>query len=117
MPHLFFFLKLLLQSDLSHFRGRNNDKQAKEGDFYCWLSTTMIENRKIVNTIDGLDKVHGEKLATLEAVLKVFLTTSHDYIPLLAGLYFDTSPGFLVDYDAAFPATPILSQPEAKLLV
>ncbi|XP_031128393.1 phosphatidylinositol 3,4,5-trisphosphate 3-phosphatase and protein-tyrosine-phosphatase PTEN2A-like [Ipomoea triloba] len=59
----------------------------KQGDFYCWLNTTMIENRKILNTadLDGFDK---RKLP---------------------------SPGFLVeavlaDYDAAFPATP---QPEA----
>nr|GMC85461.1 phosphatidylinositol 3,4,5-trisphosphate 3-phosphatase and protein-tyrosine-phosphatase PTEN2A [Ipomoea batatas] len=59
----------------------------KQGDFYCWLNTTMIDNRKILNTadLDGFDK---RKLP---------------------------SPGFLVeavlaDYDAAFPATP---QPEA----
>jgi phosphatidylinositol-3,4,5-trisphosphate 3-phosphatase/dual-specificity protein phosphatase PTEN len=29
-----------------------------QGDFYCWLNTTMIENRKILNTndLDGFDK-------------------------------------------------------------
>ncbi|EYU37646.1 hypothetical protein ABFS82_02G037300 [Erythranthe guttata] len=55
-----------------------------QGDFYCWLNTTMIENRKVLNTgdLDGFDK---RKLP---------------------------SPGFqvevvLVDYDAAtvLPAT------------
>nr|XP_027105987.1 phosphatidylinositol 3,4,5-trisphosphate 3-phosphatase and protein-tyrosine-phosphatase PTEN2A-like [Coffea arabica]XP_027105988.1 phosphatidylinositol 3,4,5-trisphosphate 3-phosphatase and protein-tyrosine-phosphatase PTEN2A-like [Coffea arabica] len=54
----------------------------RQGDFYCWLNTTMIENRKILNTsdLDGFDK---RKLP---------------------------SPGFqvevvLVDYDAAVPPT------------
>ncbi|XP_009606825.1 phosphatidylinositol 3,4,5-trisphosphate 3-phosphatase and protein-tyrosine-phosphatase PTEN2A [Nicotiana tabacum] len=54
-----------------------------QGDFYCWLNTTMIENRKVLTTgdLDGFDK---RKLP---------------------------SPGFqvevvLVDYDAAFPARP-----------
>ncbi|CAN4112167.1 unnamed protein product [Withania somnifera] len=55
----------------------------RQGDFYCWLNTTMIENRKFLNTsdLDGFDK---RKLP---------------------------SPGFqvevvLADYDAAFPARP-----------
>ncbi|KAI3991156.1 hypothetical protein MKX01_022377 [Papaver californicum] len=30
----------------------------RQGDFYCWLNTTMIENRKILNTsdLDGFNK-------------------------------------------------------------
>ncbi|EPS74080.1 hypothetical protein M569_00672, partial [Genlisea aurea] len=30
----------------------------RQGDFYCWLNTTMVENRKILNTgdLDGFDK-------------------------------------------------------------
>jgi phosphatidylinositol-3,4,5-trisphosphate 3-phosphatase/dual-specificity protein phosphatase PTEN len=30
----------------------------RQGDFYCWLNTTMMENRKIINTseLDGFDK-------------------------------------------------------------
>ncbi|GAV84805.1 PTEN_C2 domain-containing protein [Cephalotus follicularis] len=30
----------------------------RQGDFYCWLNTTMMENRKIFNTsdLDGFDK-------------------------------------------------------------
>jgi phosphatidylinositol-3,4,5-trisphosphate 3-phosphatase/dual-specificity protein phosphatase PTEN len=30
----------------------------RQGDFYCWLNTTMMETRKIINTsdIDGFDK-------------------------------------------------------------
>ncbi|XP_044479783.1 phosphatidylinositol 3,4,5-trisphosphate 3-phosphatase and protein-tyrosine-phosphatase PTEN2A-like isoform X1 [Mangifera indica] len=30
----------------------------RQGDFYCWLNTTMIENRKMLNTgdLDGFDK-------------------------------------------------------------
>lgn len=68
------------------FKVHFNDRQ---GDFYCWLNTTMIENRKILNTsdLDGFDK---RKLA---------------------------SPGFqvevvLVDYDTVFPTR---SQPEADV--
>ncbi|XP_059647821.1 phosphatidylinositol 3,4,5-trisphosphate 3-phosphatase and protein-tyrosine-phosphatase PTEN2A [Cornus florida] len=55
----------------------------RQGDFYCWLNTTMIENRKILNTndLDGFDK---RKLP---------------------------SPGFrvevvLVDYDSDVPTKP-----------
>ncbi|XP_031120774.1 phosphatidylinositol 3,4,5-trisphosphate 3-phosphatase and protein-tyrosine-phosphatase PTEN2A-like [Ipomoea triloba] len=68
------------------FKVHFNDRQ---GDFYCWLNTTMIENRKILNTsdLDGFDK---RKLP---------------------------SPGFqveivLVDYDTAFPTR---SQPEVAV--
>ncbi|RAL38821.1 hypothetical protein DM860_015182 [Cuscuta australis] len=68
------------------FKVHFNDRQ---GDFYCWLNTTMIENRKILNTsdLDGFDK---RKLA---------------------------SPGFqvevvLADYDTVFPTR---SQPEADV--
>ncbi|MCI08476.1 phosphatidylinositol 345-trisphosphate 3-phosphatase and dual-specificity protein phosphatase PTEN-like, partial [Trifolium medium] len=30
----------------------------RQGDFYCWLNTTMTENRKVLNTsdLDGFDK-------------------------------------------------------------
>ncbi|MFQ6667477.1 hypothetical protein Gotur_033484 [Gossypium turneri] len=37
------------------FKVHFNDRQ---GDFYCWLNTTMIENRKILSTgdLDGFDK-------------------------------------------------------------
>ncbi|KAL3350530.1 hypothetical protein AABB24_023131 [Solanum stoloniferum] len=55
----------------------------RQGDFYCWLNTTMIENRKVLMTsdLDGFDKRN---------------------LP---------SPGFqvevvLADYDAALPALP-----------
>ncbi|XP_031283781.1 phosphatidylinositol 3,4,5-trisphosphate 3-phosphatase and protein-tyrosine-phosphatase PTEN2A isoform X1 [Pistacia vera] len=55
----------------------------RQGDFYCWLNTTMMENRKILNTgdLDGFDK---RKLP---------------------------SPGFqvevvLVDYNGPVPASP-----------
>ncbi|KAK2991559.1 hypothetical protein RJ640_016594 [Escallonia rubra] len=55
----------------------------RQGDFYCWLNTTMIENRKVLNTsdLDGFDK---RKLP---------------------------SPGFqvevvLVEYDGAVPTRP-----------
>ncbi|GKV22622.1 hypothetical protein SLEP1_g32478 [Rubroshorea leprosula] len=54
-----------------------------QGDFYCWLNTTMIENRKFLNTsdLDGFDK---RKLP---------------------------SPGFqvevvLIDYNGTLPTTP-----------
>ncbi|KAJ6790614.1 phosphatidylinositol 3,4,5-trisphosphate 3-phosphatase and protein-tyrosine-phosphatase PTEN2A [Iris pallida] len=60
------------------FKVHFNDRQ---GDFYCWLNTTMMENRMILNTsdLDGFDK---RKLP---------------------------SPGFqvevvLVDYDGSLPA-------------
>ncbi|XP_043709936.1 phosphatidylinositol 3,4,5-trisphosphate 3-phosphatase and protein-tyrosine-phosphatase PTEN2A-like [Telopea speciosissima] len=55
----------------------------RQGDFYCWLNTTMTENRKILNTsdLDGFDK---RKLP---------------------------SPGFqvevvMIDYDGTIPTTP-----------
>lgn len=55
----------------------------RQGDFYCWLNTTMMENRKILNSseLDGFDK---RKLP---------------------------SPGFqlevvLVDYDGSVPQKP-----------
>uniref|UniRef100_A0A6P4ACL8 phosphatidylinositol 3,4,5-trisphosphate 3-phosphatase and protein-tyrosine-phosphatase PTEN2A n=1 Tax=Ziziphus jujuba TaxID=326968 RepID=A0A6P4ACL8_ZIZJJ len=55
----------------------------RQGDFYCWLNTTMTENRKVLTTsdLDGFDK---RKLP---------------------------SPGFqvevvLVDYNSSVPATP-----------
>ncbi|KAJ6829589.1 phosphatidylinositol 3,4,5-trisphosphate 3-phosphatase and protein-tyrosine-phosphatase PTEN2A [Iris pallida] len=37
------------------FKVHFNDRQ---GDFYCWLNTTMMENRMILNTsdLDGFDK-------------------------------------------------------------
>ncbi|KAK8367984.1 hypothetical protein V6Z12_A01G008900 [Gossypium hirsutum] len=37
------------------FKVHFNDRQ---GDFYCWLNTTMIENRKLLSTgdLDGFDK-------------------------------------------------------------
>lgn len=55
----------------------------RQGDFYCWLNTTMVENRKLltINDLDGFDK---RKLP---------------------------SPGFqvevvLVDYDGTVPTKP-----------
>ncbi|XP_077253951.1 phosphatidylinositol 3,4,5-trisphosphate 3-phosphatase and protein-tyrosine-phosphatase PTEN2A-like [Tasmannia lanceolata] len=55
----------------------------RQGDFYCWLNTTMTENRKILNTseLDGFDK---RKLP---------------------------SPGFqvevvMIDYDGSIPTKP-----------
>ncbi|KAK3022534.1 hypothetical protein RJ639_047472 [Escallonia herrerae] len=63
----------------------------RQGDFYCWLNTTMIENRKVLNTsdLDGFDK---RKLP---------------------------SPGFqvevvLVDYDGAVPTRPSTENDENK---
>lgn len=63
----------------------------RQGDFYCWLNTTMIENRKILNTsdLDGFDK---RKLP---------------------------SPGFqvevvLVDYNGTVPTSPQTGTPTDK---
>ncbi|TYG39567.1 hypothetical protein ES288_D12G025400v1 [Gossypium darwinii] len=55
----------------------------RQGDFYCWLNTTMIENRKVLNTSE-LDWFDKRKLP---------------------------SPGFqvevvLVDYNGTVPTTP-----------
>ncbi|TYI49283.1 hypothetical protein E1A91_D12G024000v1 [Gossypium mustelinum] len=55
----------------------------RQGDFYCWLNTTMIENRKVLNTSE-LDWFDKRKLL---------------------------SPGFqvevvLVDYNGTVPTTP-----------
>ncbi|OVA15894.1 Phosphatase tensin type [Macleaya cordata] len=63
----------------------------RQGDFYCWLNTTMVENRKILNTsdLDGFDK---RKLP---------------------------SPGFLVEvvlvnYDGTVPTTPTTDDTTSK---
>lgn len=63
-----------------------------QGDFYCWLNTTMIENRKVLtpNELDGFDK---RKLP---------------------------SPGFqlevvLVDYNGAAPNVPVGTPTETSV--
>ncbi|KAB2043313.1 hypothetical protein ERO13_D01G007600v2 [Gossypium hirsutum] len=51
------------------FKVHFNDRQ---GDFYCWLNTTMIENRKILSTgdLDGFDKDFLGELGILKWLRK-----------------------------------------------
>ncbi|KAE8670027.1 cysteine proteinase RD21a-like [Hibiscus syriacus] len=50
------------------------------GDFYCWLNTTMIENRIILNTsdLDGFDK---RKLSSPGFQVEVVLVDYNDPVP------------------------------------
>ncbi|MQL76270.1 hypothetical protein Taro_008656 [Colocasia esculenta] len=52
----------------------------RQGDFYCWLNTTMTENRKILNTsdLDGFDK---RKLPSPGFQLEVVLVDFDDSNP------------------------------------
>lgn len=52
----------------------------RQGDFYCWLNTTMMENRKILNTneLDGFDK---RKLPSPGFQVEVVLIDYDDVIP------------------------------------
>ncbi|KAE8668121.1 Phosphatidylinositol 3,4,5-trisphosphate 3-phosphatase and dual-specificity protein phosphatase PTEN [Hibiscus syriacus] len=52
----------------------------RQGDFYCWLNTTMIENRKILNTsdLDGFDK---RKLPAPGFQVEVVLVDFSDPVP------------------------------------
>ncbi|KAL5714030.1 hypothetical protein ACHQM5_016046 [Ranunculus cassubicifolius] len=54
--------------------------QDRQGDFYCWLNTTMIENRKILNTsdLDGFDK---RKLPSPGFMVEVVLVDYDGTIP------------------------------------
>ncbi|PIA56592.1 hypothetical protein AQUCO_00700736v1 [Aquilegia coerulea] len=52
----------------------------RQGDFYCWLNTTMTENRKILNTsdLDGFDK---RKLPSPGFMVEVVLVDYDGTIP------------------------------------
>ncbi|KAF8020184.1 hypothetical protein BT93_G0778 [Corymbia citriodora subsp. variegata] len=51
----------------------------RQGDFYCWLNTTFMENRKILNTndLDGFDK---RKLPSPGFQVEIVLV-DHDGVP------------------------------------
>ncbi|KAJ1397347.1 Tensin-type phosphatase domain [Sesbania bispinosa] len=51
----------------------------RQGDFYCWLNTTMTENRKILNTsdLDGFDK---RKLPSPGFLVEVVLVDYNDNV-------------------------------------
>ncbi|KAL2324211.1 hypothetical protein Fmac_023269 [Flemingia macrophylla] len=51
----------------------------RQGDFYCWLNTTMTENRKILNTgdLDGFDK---RKLPSPGFMVEVVLVDYNDNV-------------------------------------
>ncbi|XP_054786416.1 phosphatidylinositol 3,4,5-trisphosphate 3-phosphatase and protein-tyrosine-phosphatase PTEN2A [Prosopis cineraria] len=52
----------------------------RQGDFYCWLNTTMTENRKILNTsdLDGFDK---RKLPSPGFLVEVVLVDYNGNVP------------------------------------
>ncbi|KAB2091588.1 hypothetical protein ES319_A03G202000v1 [Gossypium barbadense] len=52
----------------------------RQGDFYCWLNTTMMENRKILNTSD-LDWFDKRKLPSPGFQVEVVLADYNDPVP------------------------------------
>ncbi|XVF67531.1 hypothetical protein PTKIN_Ptkin10aG0128600 [Pterospermum kingtungense] len=52
----------------------------RQGDFYCWLNTTMIENRKILNTGD-LDWFDKRKLPSPGFQVEVVLVDYNGTVP------------------------------------
>ncbi|KAI3915961.1 hypothetical protein MKW98_004402 [Papaver atlanticum] len=64
----------------------------RQGDFYCWLNTTMIENRKILNT-SHLDEFNKRKLPSLGFLLKVVLVNCDDSIQTIPTTADDTNKG------------------------
>ncbi|XP_052881362.1 phosphatidylinositol 3,4,5-trisphosphate 3-phosphatase and protein-tyrosine-phosphatase PTEN2A-like isoform X3 [Gossypium arboreum] len=52
----------------------------RQGDFYCWLNTTMMENRKILNTSD-LDWFDKRKLPSPGFQVEVVLADYNDLVP------------------------------------
>ncbi|KAG0457676.1 hypothetical protein HPP92_022833 [Vanilla planifolia] len=52
----------------------------RQGDFYCWLNTTMTENRKVLNTydLDGFDK---RKLPSPGFQVEVVLSDYDGFVP------------------------------------
>ncbi|XWS62937.1 hypothetical protein CRYUN_Cryun06bG0053700 [Craigia yunnanensis] len=52
----------------------------RQGDFYCWLNTTMIENRKILNTGD-LDWFDKRKLPSPGFQVEVVLVDFNGTVP------------------------------------
>ncbi|KAI3903779.1 hypothetical protein MKX01_016798 [Papaver californicum] len=63
-----------------------------QGDFYCWLNTTMIENRKILNTSD-LDGFNKRKLPSPGFLLEVVLVNCDDSIQTTPTTADDTNKG------------------------
>ncbi|KAE8726217.1 cysteine proteinase RD21a-like [Hibiscus syriacus] len=59
----------------------------RQGDFYCWLNTTMIENRKVLNTgeLDWFDK---RKLPSPGFQVEVVLVDCNGSVPTMT----DTTP-------------------------
>ncbi|XP_058081591.1 phosphatidylinositol 3,4,5-trisphosphate 3-phosphatase and protein-tyrosine-phosphatase PTEN2A-like [Magnolia sinica] len=52
----------------------------RQGDFYCWLNTTMVENRKILNTSD-LDSFDKRKLPSPGFQVEVVLIDYDGTVP------------------------------------
>ncbi|KAF9601799.1 hypothetical protein IFM89_023330 [Coptis chinensis] len=55
----------------------------RQGDFYCWLNTTMTENRKILNTSD-LDSFDKRKLPSPGFLVEVVLVDYDGTVPAKA---------------------------------
>lgn len=55
----------------------------RQGDFYCWLNTTMVENRKVLNTgdLDGFDK---RKLPSPGFQVEIVLVDYNGAVPAAA---------------------------------
>ncbi|PSS29316.1 Phosphatidylinositol 3,4,5-trisphosphate 3-phosphatase [Actinidia chinensis var. chinensis] len=75
----------------------------RQGDFYCWLNTTMIENRKTLNTgdLDGFDK---RKLPSPGFQVEVVLVDYNGTVPTRPQTETDTDKS--VESSGATP-TPV----------
>ncbi|MBA0675686.1 hypothetical protein Goari_017212, partial [Gossypium aridum] len=96
------------------FKVHFNDRQ---GDFYCWLNTTMIENRKILSTgdLDGFDKDFLWELGILKWLRKKERAWNENG----CGNGKLPSPGFqveivLVDYSGTAPTKSQTETPTNK---
>uniref|UniRef100_A0A5B6ZI08 Phosphatidylinositol-3,4,5-trisphosphate 3-phosphatase n=1 Tax=Davidia involucrata TaxID=16924 RepID=A0A5B6ZI08_DAVIN len=74
----------------------------RQGDFYCWLNTTMIENRKILTTndLDGFDK---RKLPSPGFQVEVVLVDYDSIVPTRPKI--ETATNRSVESSAASPAS------------
>ncbi|GLU09208.1 hypothetical protein SLE2022_260810 [Rubroshorea leprosula] len=76
----------------------------RQGDFYCWLNTTMIENRTFLNTsdLDGFDK---RKLPSPGFQVEVVLVDHNGTLPTTPST--ETAPKKLDESSGTSDTTPV----------
>ncbi|KAK7280347.1 hypothetical protein RJT34_25410 [Clitoria ternatea] len=82
----------------------------RQGDFYCWLNTTMTENRKVLNTgdLDGFDK---RKLPSPGFMVEVVLVDYNDDVVTSKAETTTTKPDESSSNRSASPAPVEVSTP------